>query len=126
MSRDMTWVAEGLRAAEFNTRGSTNTVRWVTIERLTPTQIITSNERRYDRTTGKARGVNGIELRPVDDEGVVNAIALKRVEGLRYELDQLCKGFRGGEQAAYALLTRLGDAVEAARGDIMNPTRTAL
>lgn len=112
------WVQVGARVAEYTSGNHENSVRFATIERLTTTQVILSNGRRYNRTTLRRLGQTyGATLEDIASERVKAAYAAKVVNNALYEISVITrnKAIRG-----VAILDEVDRLVAEARKRIEN------
>lgn len=98
------WIAVGAKVAVRDRSGWQNTITIRTVERLTPTQVVVDGGIRFRRDNLSSVGDRRAELLPPTDRAVVDALAKRRVDALRYKLDQLLGGFAGSAAQALTLV----------------------
>ena len=93
---DTDWITEGARVAELSINYSGgNNVRFATIDRVTKTQIVLDNDRRYRladlRPVGeKNSGWGGRrELRRADDPDVRDAVANQALSNMLHRIHEM-------------------------------------
>lgn len=119
---DTDWVQVGATVAEYDHRYRMNPrVAFVTVERITPAQIVCVNGNRYRRDNGTRVGERGVEIRPVDDREVRGVVAKRTAERLCFDVDRMRLAMGRGETDALALLDQVEAAVAAARAMIDDP-----
>lgn len=120
---DTDWITEGATVAEYSRRDVDARVAFTTVERLTATQIVCANGRRYRRDTGGIVGGDGrTELAHPSEARVVNVVAAKTLSSLRFHVDQMCKDHAGRAEAVLMTLTDIELAVAKARTAITKLT----
>lgn len=121
MATSTDWIVEGAEVAEYTRRDlAYGLVTLTTIERVTATQIVLANGRRYNRA--RLRPVGGdysVELRSAADPTVVGALAAKAACTLRASVDEL---FRNGRLTtgpdAQALMAAIQERVAAVQAEL--------
>lgn len=116
------WVIEGARVADWGGYGFSRSVSITTVVRLTATQIVCANGKRYRRDTLRGLGDSyRSELLPLTDPQVVNDLGRQRLSSLRHEIDRLCAGVGRGVESVLVVLDQIEQAVAAARKAISSP-----
>ena len=113
-----TWISVGEKVAEYSNYASRHgNVRVTTVERLTTTQVVLSNQNRYRRSD--LRQVGNLhdrrELAPLDDPGVRRALAHATLRGLLTKVGALVNGVGDDIDDVLATLAEIQAATIAAR-----------
>lgn len=112
---DPAWVVPGAQVATIG-RGYDRNPWLSTIERLTKTQIVLSNGRRYHRKNRRPVGdYYGPELMSVDDPQVLDALARQELSALEGLVEKASKHFRGGRKDVLHLVMGIEEAVACVR-----------
>ncbi|MDG4783290.1 hypothetical protein O7614_26890 [Micromonospora sp. WMMD961] len=116
--QDRSWVVEGAAVAEYS-NGYNGSVALTTIERLTKTQIVLANGRRYNRGSLRLVGnYYGAELLPAKHRSVLDVLAQTAFRNLAQRVWSLDKSFRGDRDAALANIRRIEEMAAEARNNI--------
>lgn len=111
-----TQIAEGMAVAEYDGRGNDASVTITTITKLTKTQIVTATGRRFNRDRLREVGnPYGAQLRAVTDRQVRSSIANKKLDRLRYEIDQLLRNGPHDIDVAVEIIGQIEKLVDEAR-----------
>lgn len=128
MSETPDWIYEGAEVAQYISVGDVTTL--TTVERLTATQIVLANGRRYRkdylrREVGDKDAWRTRVLLPVTDQRVRRALARGTMSELVHDLDQLLR-VRSQTATPAELLAKLDEAAEritAARATVQKLTK---
>ncbi len=119
MSQD--WIQVGARVVEYNSASFTASVRFAVIERLTATQIVLDNGRRYSRARLRLVGdPYGTELENVTSKRVRAAYTDAVVRNALYEISSIT---RNKEIRGTAILDTAEAMIGAARKKIRRMER---
>lgn len=90
-----------------------------TVQRLTATQIVLSDGRRFRRSNLNAVGSQDADLLSPSDPRVLDGLAKEQVERLHLKLNGLLKDFDGDAEAAIALHERLAEVITTSRARLL-------
>ncbi|MEV1109978.1 hypothetical protein AB0I95_15185 [Micromonospora sp. NPDC049751] len=116
--QDRSWVTPGAKVAEYS-NGYNASVTLTNIARLTKTQIVLANGRRYNRESLRLVGnYYGSELLPAEHHSVLDVLAQSAFRDLAQRVWSMDKNFRGNREAALANIRRVEELAAKARRQI--------
>jgi len=118
MSDNTDWIREGATVAEYDGHGYDARVNIATITKLTKTQIVVDNERRYSRERLTPIGGSSSirrKILPAADPQVRDVQARRLFHDLEFDVSRMARNFTGGEADVLARLDEIEQAVRAAR-----------
>jgi hypothetical protein len=125
---DTGWIKEGARVAEVFGYGPNRGATLTTITRVTPTQIVTAHERRYNRDTLEERGGGNGRYRkvlhPLDTEIVRATVGRQELEHLPVRVDRLVRSLPGSTAEVHAVLDEIAAELARIRAAVDQPWST--
>lgn len=115
------WPEVGMLVAEYRSGHAQDWVGFTTIDRLTATQIVLSNDRRYNRKTLRLVGQTGAwtqsTLERADSPRVVRTVTMQIIKGALHDIDRIA---RDNNIQGMAILDEAERLIQNARTEIAN------